>query len=203
MSKSEKKVVIIEDNKIVRNGFKLLIDQSSNLKCEATYKDCESFLENYNELQVDIILIDIGLPGLSGIEGIKKIKEIKPNSIILVLTVYGENELMFEAIKAGAYGCLVKNTAPSQMIKIMNDATNGKTIMSAFIARKINSYFNSTGRIKRRKTKKILAEKETKVLTGIIDGNSTKVIADSLELNINDLKKIHTNIYKKIHVSAM
>lgn len=200
MSKSEKKVIIIEDNKIVRNGFKLLLDQSSHLKCEAAYKDCETFLKNYHKLQADIILIDIGLPG---IEGIKKIKEINSDSLILVLTVYGENELMFEAIKAGASGCLIKNTVPSKMIKIMNDASNGKTIMSAFIARKIESYFNSANRIKRIRTKKILAEKEFKVLTSIIDGSSSKVIADSLELSVSDVKKIHFNIYKKIHVSAV
>ena len=86
------RIVIVEDNKTIRDGLSLLINATDGLKCVATYKDCESMLQEVKQDEPALILMDIGLPGMSGIEGTRKVKEIFPDMLVLVLSVYEDDE---------------------------------------------------------------------------------------------------------------
>ena len=108
-------VVVVEDNDTIREGLKILIDGADNFSCLGVYAKCETMLKNIKKLNPDVLLIDLMLPGMSGIEGIKKVKANLPSVRIIVLTVYNENDLIFDALCAGASGYIVKNTPQSKL----------------------------------------------------------------------------------------
>ena len=108
-------VAIVEDNKTIREGLSALINGTEGFKCVGSYSNCESFLEDLESISIDVVLMDIGLPGMNGIEGVKKVKQIYPDISVLMLTVYEESEIVYDALCAGAYGYLVKKTPPSRV----------------------------------------------------------------------------------------
>lgn len=187
-----KTVVIVEDVKNIREGLKTLIDTSPSLKCIATFENFKSFEEKINGLNTDIILIDLGLPDISGVDGIKKIKEISENFVIVVLTVHEENERIFDALSVGASGYLVKNSPPEKIINILEDAAEGKVLMSSYIARKTIDY------LKRNRSLKKLDQNEYTILTKITEGNSLVAIENSLKISSTEIKTNFKNIYDKL-----
>jgi DNA-binding NarL/FixJ family response regulator len=187
-----KTVVIVEDVKNIREGLKTLIHTSSSFKCIATYENFEKFESNVNELNPHIILIDLDLPGISGIDGIKKLKAISEKFIIIVLTLHEENERIFDALSAGASNYLVKNSPPEKIINILEDAAEGKVLMSSYIARKTIDY------LKKKKSLKRLNQNEYKILTKITEGNSLVAIENSLKISSTEIKTNFKNIYDKL-----
>jgi DNA-binding NarL/FixJ family response regulator len=133
------KVIIVEDNDTIREGLAVLINGTEGFRCLASYSDCESMLKHIEDLTPDILLMDIVLPGMSGIDGVKQIKQIVPDLSISMLTVYGENDLVFEALCAGACGYLLKNTPPARLLEAIKEAHEGGSPMSPSIARKVVS----------------------------------------------------------------
>lgn len=194
-------VAVVEDNNTIREGLKILIDGTKGFTCRATYPDCETMIENIREIKPDILLIDIGLPGISGIEGIRQTKKVLPNLTILVLTVYEEDDLIFDALRVGASGYIAKKTPPSKLLNAIYEAYLGGTPMSSNIARKVIDLFrhkkqsnNNSGAVKA-----VLTKHEKEILNKLIEGNSFKAIADSISVSIETLRSDFRNIYKKIH----
>ncbi len=187
-----KTVVIVEDVKNIREGLRTLIHTSSSFQCIATFENFKSFEIQVNKLNPDIILIDLGLPDISGVEGIKKIKKISEKFVIVVLTVHEENERIFDALSAGASSYLVKNSPPEKIINILEDAAEGKVLMSSYIARKTIDY------LKRNKSLKKLDQNEYTILTKITEGNSLVAIENSLKISSTEIKTNFKNIYDKL-----
>lgn len=196
------KVVVVEDNDTIREGLKILIDGTSGYTCVATYSKCESMLKNVESLQPDVLLMDIGLPGMNGIEGIKEVKSIIPELTILVLTVYEENDLIFDALCAGACGYLVKKTPPSRLLEAIDEAYHGGAPMSSHIARKVIDFFQQKKTTSKNDSASTLTPREKEILSGLVDGNSFKAIADSLFISIETVRFHFRNIYKKLHVHS-
>jgi DNA-binding NarL/FixJ family response regulator len=195
------KVVVLEDNNSIREGLKFLIDGTDGYSCVGTFADCPSLLKNIKKLDVDVLLADIGLPGMSGIEGIKKVKAIYPDLAILVLTVYEENDLVFDAICAGACGYLVKKTPPSRLLEAIKEAYEGGAPMSSNIARKVIDFFQKKP-AQNKKSAYDLTSREQQILVGLVEGNNFKAIADSLFISIETVRFHFRNIYKKLHVHS-
>ena len=107
-------VAIVEDNKTIREGLAALIGGTPEYSCTGSFPDCEKFLAFLPKADIDVVLMDIGLPGINGIEGVKKAREINPSLNILMLTIYEESSVVFEALCAGACGYLVKKDASLQ-----------------------------------------------------------------------------------------
>ncbi|MBK8943992.1 MAG: response regulator transcription factor [Ignavibacteriae bacterium] len=187
-----KKVAIVEDVKNIREGLKTLIDASELFKCVGTFENFEKFEKNIKILNPNIILIDLDLPGISGIEGIKKLRQISEKFIIIILTLHEENDRIFDALSAGANNYLVKNTPSEKIINIMEDAANGKVLMSSYIARKTIEYF------KKRNSLKKLEPSEINILKKITEGNSLVAIENSLKLSSSEIKSNFKNIYDKL-----
>jgi DNA-binding NarL/FixJ family response regulator len=196
------KVAIVEDNKTIREGLKLLIDGTEGYSCVADYTICEDLISELSQLDVDVILMDIDLPGISGIEGMKRIKQISPDYTILILTIYDENELIFEALCAGASGYLVKKTPPAKLLEAIKEAYEGGAPMTSNIARKVVDFFQKTQPIQKPEESIQLTKREKEVLTGLVDGNSYKAIADSLNISVDTVRFHFRNIYKKLHVHS-
>ena len=194
-------VAVVEDNDNIREGLKILIGGTKGYACVATYFNCEAMIKGLESVNPDILLIDIGLPGMTGIEGIKLAKKILPELTILVLTVYEENDLIFDAVCAGASGYIAKKTPPSKLLDAIREAYLGGTPMSSNIARKVIELFH-----KKRQTnsagnsgKTTLTKREKEILNKLIEGDSFKAIADSISISIETLRSDFRNIYQKIH----
>ncbi len=196
------KVVVVEDDNEIREGLRILIDGTDGYSCVDTYSECTSMLKNIESKNPDILLMDIGLPGINGIEGIKRVKAILPDITILVLTVYEENELIFDALCAGASGYLIKKTPPSKLLEAIKEAHNGGSPMSSHIARKVIESFQKKNSNVDKKNEYVLTRREKEILSGLVEGNNFKAIADSLFISVETVRFHFRNIYKKLHVHS-
>ena len=197
------RVVVVEDNAPIREGLKILIDGTEGYSCISTFSDCETMLKNIVKLNPDVLLMDLGLPGMGGVEGIKKVKALLPELTILVLTVYEENDLVFDALCAGASGYLVKKTPPSKLLEAIKEAHEGGAPMSSQIARKVIDFFQKKKPVSSlQKSVYVLTPREKEILSGLVEGHNFKFIADSLFISIETVRFHFRNIYKKLHVHS-
>ncbi len=195
------KVAIIEDNITIRKGLAALIDGTKNYQCIHTFRTAEQFIESLSESIPDVALMDIQLPGMSGIECIQRIRPLYPQLIVLILTVYEDNNLIFEALCAGASGYLLKRTPPSQLLEAIQDAFDGGSPMSSVIARKVVTLFQQKN-LFTPKTNVPLSDREIEVLRALSEGNCYKTIADNLFISIATVRHHIRNIYKKLQVHS-
>jgi DNA-binding NarL/FixJ family response regulator len=195
-------VAIVEDNNTIRSGLQLLIGGTEGYSCKGAYGDCESILKDILKIDPDVVLMDIDLPGMSGIEGIKEIKKILPECTIQVLTVYDENEMIFDALCAGASGYLVKNTPPVRLLDSIKEAYDGGAPMSSTIARKVVEFFQKRKNITKGALLEELTSRERELLIQLCEGYSYKAIANSLFISTETVKFHLRNIYKKLHVHS-
>ncbi len=196
-------VLVVEDNPIIRSGLAALIDGTEGFKCSGAFADCETMLAELEELLPDVVLMDIGLPGLSGIEGVRRIKQICPDIEILMLTVYEDNERVFEALCAGATGYLVKKTPPSRLLEAIREACEGGSPMSSHIARMVVSQLQqrTAGREKHEK-QAALTSREMEILEGLVNGQTYQSIGLTLNISIDTVRFHIRNIYRKLHVHS-
>lgn len=190
------KVVIIEDNKPLSEGFAEVINASKNFRVESIYHNCEDALLRLKEDGADIFLVDIELPGINGVEGAEKIKKILPKSHIIMVTVYENSDMVFDALCSGATGYLTKNVSPDEIIDALNEVVQGGAPMSIKIAKMVVSSFQRTpSKIK-------LSRREKEVLTLLSEGNSYDGIAEKLFISKNTIKYHLKNIYIKLQVNS-
>jgi DNA-binding NarL/FixJ family response regulator len=197
------KVVVVEDNKNIREGLKILIDGTENYSCPAVFADCESMIKNIKKINPHVLLMDIGLPGINGIEGIKQVKSFLPELAILVLTVYEENDLVFDALCAGACGYLVKKTPPSKLLEAIKEAYDGGAPMSSHIARKVITFFQQQKKTGGKDSQSYqLTSREKSILGYLVEGYSAKAISDESSISIETVRFHFRNIYRKLHVHS-
>lgn len=196
-------VVIVEDNFNIREGLAALINGTEGYICTGAFGNCEDFLKKLPNLEVDVALMDIGLPGINGIEGVIRARKIKNDLDILMLTVYKESKVVFEALCAGACGYLVKNTPPTRLLEAIKEVYEGGSPMSSMIARQVITVFQQNK--KKAVDEKInynLTDREKEVLSKLSEGDNYKQIADSLFISVDTVRHHIRNIYKKLHVHS-
>jgi len=196
------KVAIIEDNTTIREGLGALINGTAGYTCVGSYPDCETFLAKLETLFVDVILMDIGLPGMSGLDGISRAKKIKPDLNILMLTVYEDNQSVFKALCAGACGYLVKKTPPSRLLEAIKDAFEGGAPMSSLIARQVITIFQQNKDSYSSEGDMNLSGREKEVLNSLAEGNNYQEIAERLFISVDTVRHHIRNIYRKLHVHS-
>ena len=195
-------VVVIEDNDTIREGLRILINETEGYYCREVYVNHEQMIKNINGAVVNVLLMDIGSSGLHTINAIKKIKAALPELTILILTLYEENDLIFEGLCAGASGYIVKRTPPEKLLQAIQDAYYGGVPMSSDIARKVIGLFQHKKLVDNRNGEALLTDCENKILNKLVEGNSFKAISDSLCVNIEDIRNSLKSIYKKLHLYA-
>lgn len=196
------KVAIIEDNNTIRDGLSALINGTQGYNSVGAFGECESFLSKLSTINVDVVLMDIGLPGMSGIDGIAKAKRIKPELNILMLTVYEDSQTVFKALCAGACGYLVKKTPPTRLLEAIKDAYEGGAPMSSLIARQVIDVFKQNQEKQNESNDTALSSREKEVLTSLSDGNNYQEIADRLFISVDTVRHHIKNIYRKLHVHS-
>ena len=195
-------VVIIEDNLNIREGLAALINGTNGYSCTGAYGSCEEFLKLLPELKVDVALMDIGLPGINGIEGVRRARRIIQDLNILMLTVYKESKVVFEALCAGACGYLVKNTPPTKLLEAIKEVHEGGSPMSSMIARQVITVFQQNSPNIVSKEKYNLSDREKEVLNKLSEGDNYQQIGDSLFISVDTVRHHIRNIYKKLHVHS-
>jgi DNA-binding NarL/FixJ family response regulator len=195
-------VAIVEDNNTIREGLAQLINGTDGYKCIGAFGDVESFLPKINSLPINVVLMDIGLPGMNGIEGAKTAVLKNPDLSILMLTVYEESEFVFDALCAGACGYLVKKTPPARLLEAIKDANDGGSPMSSRIARQVITAFKEGISITHDTQNYDLSDREISVLNLLSDGSNYQEIAETLFISVDTVRHHIRNIYKKLHVHS-
>src|SRR5262245_20816086 len=138
-------VIVIEDQRDIREGLRVLINGSPGYSCRGAYRSVEEVLAQKGKDDADVLLVDIGLPGMSGIEGLPLLLRQHPESVIVMLTIYDDDDRVFEAICAGASGYLLKKTPPARLLDSLREAVNGGAPMSPQVARRVIELFRQVG----------------------------------------------------------
>ncbi|MBI4547852.1 MAG: response regulator transcription factor [Ignavibacteriae bacterium] len=194
------RVAIVEDNEKIREGLATLIDGSEGFQCLATYETAEEALRYLPAYKPDVVLMDIQLPKMSGIECVEKLKERCPNTQVMMLTVYEDDEKVFQSLVAGATGYILKRTPPAELMQAIREIHEGGSPMSDLIARKVVQVFQKTG--KSSKETENLSEREMELLSYLAKGYHDQEIADKLFISVKTVRTHLRNIYQKLHVRS-
>ncbi|MFY9309875.1 MAG: response regulator transcription factor [Bacteroidia bacterium] len=192
-------MVLLEDDVIFGDGIQKMISGTKDFYCEARFDTVTSFNKGFSQLTSNIFWVDISLPDGSGIDVIKMILKSKPTALCLVCSLHDDDKHIFEAMKAGASGYLLKNTAVDKMLESLYELQNGGSPMSPYIARKVISSFRDSDSSKS-SVLDALTVRESMVLEHIAKGHLYKEVADSLEISIETVKKHLRSIYTKLQV---
>jgi DNA-binding NarL/FixJ family response regulator len=194
------KVAIIEDNRTTREGLETLINRKPNCQCVCTCATAKEALRRVPQAQPDVILMDIHLPDISGIECTARIKELLPSVQIIILTVYADQNSIFQALQHGACGYLLKRCPPERILDAIQEVHQGGVPMTAEIARKVIGQFQDQG--KTATNVESLSTREREVLELVVEGLGNKAIAERLGVTIEAVKWHLRNIYSKLHVHS-
>ena len=189
-------VAIVEDNTDIREAMRVLISGSAGFTCTAVYTNADQAAIQLPNTPVDIVLMDIHLPGISGIECVALLKDKMPHSHFMMVTVFEDDDNIFNALKAGASGYILKRTSPAQILEAIREMHNGGSPMSPEIARRVvNSLQHG-----KNKNIEILTPREKEILGFLAQGFLYKEIAAELDVSYETVKKHIQNIYEKLQV---
>lgn len=199
MSSSMIKVAIIEDVRNIRDGLTMLINGTEGFRCTGTYRTMEEALEKIPLDVPDVVLSDIGLPQMDGIEGIRILKERYPDLLILMLSVYDDDERIFDALCAGACGYLLKGTPPARLLECLKEAVAGGAPMSPEVASRVIKLFRD---IRPPESAYELTPHEIRLLQLLVDGHTYPTAAATLNVSVNTVKFHMRQIYEKMQVHS-
>jgi len=194
------KVAIVEDRREIRDGLAMLISGTEGFECTGTYRSMEDALARISGSLPDVALCDIGLPGMSGIEGIRILKERHPDLQLLMLTVYDDDERIFDALCAGASGYLLKKTPPVRLLESLKDAVSGGSPMSPEVARRVIVLFRDIRPPERADYE--LTPHELRLLKLLVEGHNYKTAASELNVSVNTISFHMKRIYEKLQVHS-
>jgi len=191
-------VAIVEDRREIRESLAMLIGGTDGFSCTGGYRSMEEALAKLKHHQPHVVLCDIGLPGMSGIEGIRILKELYPDLLILMLTIYDDDERIFDAICAGACGYLLKKTPPLRLLESLKEAVTGGAPMSPEVARRVMSLFREIRPPERADYE--LTPHETRLLKLLVKGHNYKTAALELNVTVHTVSFHLRSIYEKLQV---
>jgi len=194
------KIGIVEDNPTLRSSLESLFNRTEGMRCAVSLNNLLNVVSEVGSAQPDIILMDIGLPNISGIEGVRTVKTHFPKIQVLMFTVFDDDENIFDAIRAGASGYLLKRTPPEDIVQAIRDLYQGGAPMTASIARRVLQSFQATPPTIHQDYQ--LTVRENEILYSLVDGLSYKKIADKYCVSISTIRTHICNIYSKLHVNS-
>jgi DNA-binding NarL/FixJ family response regulator len=193
-------VSIVEDNDGMRESFAALLNHSPNLRCVSAYANGEDAVLGMPDDKPDVALVDVHLPGMNGIECVAKLKTALPKLQVLMLTRYEQSDLIFNSIRAGASGYLLKNTPQSELIQAIEQVHAGGAPMTMQIARKVVDHFRQIQKPASDVEK--LTQREQEILELLSKGCYYKEIGESLGISLNTVRTHLQHIYEKLHVQS-
>lgn len=198
--KTQIKVAIVDDDEGIRNSLATLIKRSADLKLTGDYKDAETALKEIPHKPPDVVLMDINLPGIKGVECVRQLKAALPSTQFLMLTVYEDSDSLFNSLKAGASGYLLKRTASARLLEAIHDVHAGGSPMTPQLARRVVQFFakpdSDSSPVAR------LAPGEKEFLDQLAKGYAYKEIADRMNISIDTVRSYVRTVYEKLHVHS-
>jgi DNA-binding NarL/FixJ family response regulator len=194
----QKTLIIVEDNRRLREQMVSIISASPDIRCVAALASAEEALEQIPRFGPDVVLMDIQLPVLSGTECVAQLKRVLPDLYIIMVTVHEDSDRIFDALRAGANGYLVKSDPPDQLLDAIRNVHGGGAPMSSQIARKVVRFFHAPP--PSQYDKEILTAREQQVLGLLATGLIYKEIADKLDISVETVRTHVRNICQKMHV---
>ena len=195
------KVIIFEDNKSLRHGLYQLINSSDGFQCVGAFEDCSNLFSDIEQNEVDVVLMDIQMPGINGIEAVRMLRDKYPDLKILMQTIFEDDEKIFQSILAGASGYILKNTTPLRILDFIRETYEGGAPMSPSVATKVLKM------IAAQKTEAAinsfnLSDREKEILGCLVKGMSYKLIAHTCFISIDTVRGHIRHIYEKLHVHS-
>jgi DNA-binding NarL/FixJ family response regulator len=195
-----KSIWIIEDHAAFRRTLVRVLNAEDGLQCPRDFDSCEKALAALaRDDAPDLILLDVGLPGMSGLEGIRLIKERSPKALVVILTVFEDDDKVFSAICAGAAGYLLKTSRATEITQAVRDALNGGSPMTSRIARRVLDMFS---KLAPKQSDYGLSDREKEILQLMVTGLIKKEIADRLTLSVHTVDTYLRRIYEKLEVNT-
>ena len=197
-------ILLVEDQLLVRSGLKILLDREPDLRVVAEAGDGEEAVRLSAELEPDLVLMDIRLPKLDGIEAIRRIKKNKGSLEVLVLTAFDDDELVFQAIQAGASGYILKDITPENLVRAIRAVRAGMSAVHPSVTRKLLDRISLMSRGRSNGGGRLhshgLTNREVEILVGIANGSSPRELASKLFVSESTVKSHLRTIYRKIGV---
>lgn len=194
------RVAIVEDLQNIREGLAALIGGTEGFRCIGSYGSMEEGLQGIRNNVPDVLLLDIGLPKMTGIEGIRILKDRYPNLLMIILTVYEDDQRIFDALCAGARGYLVKTTPPAKLLECIRDAVHGGAPISPEIALRVITLFRDFR--PPMDSEYELTPHEIRILQLLVEGHNFKSAAARLSVTVHAVSFHMRNIYEKLQVHS-
>ena len=191
------KVALVEDNDDIRNALQLLINSAVEFECKSVFSNAEDAIVDIPNASINVVLMDIDLPGMNGIECIRRLKQLCPDLQFMMVTVYEDDDKIFDALSAGASGYLLKKTVPEKILAAVKELNDGGSPMSAQIARRLVNQFQSPNIDT---AAEILSKREMEIIEQLARGFLYKEIAIKLNISVGTVKQHLHRIYEKLHV---
>ena len=195
------KVSIYEDNDSLRESLSSLIQGKNEFSLTGAHVNCDTIENDVLAEGPDVVLMDIEMPGTNGIEGLKRLKQYNPAIEIVMLTIFNDDEHIFECLRYGASGYILKGASPEKILEAVQEVYNGGSPMSASIARRVVQHFKHPPANGAKLT--ALSEREKQLLTFLSKGSSYKMIAGEMKISVFTVQQHIKHIYTKLHVHNM
>ncbi|MEM9821708.1 MAG: response regulator transcription factor [Bacteroidota bacterium] len=200
MQKKVNKLSIVEDQAPIMDFLVRIFEQAEDFECLGKYRTAEEAIAFLPKSDVDVVIVDIGLPGKNGIECVKAIKALRPEIQFIMYTVFDRDDKIFESLKSGASGYLVKSPKEEIILNAVRELVAGGAPMSPEIARKVTDFFFSGSQNQSFKELELLGKREREVLELLAKGLLYKEIAREMGITIGTVKQHIHSIYQKLHV---
>ena len=197
------KVLIVDDHRVVREGLSAILKNKENLQVVGEAQDGQEAVEHVRSLEPDVVLMDVSMPRMGGVEATRIIKREFPHIGIIALTMYEEQQYIFDLVRAGATGYLLKDSDSAQIVKAIQSIYRGESLIHPSVASKILAEFSLLAQKKGKKASWVehdLTEREITVLRLVADGKTNKEIANALDLSEKTVKNHVRNIFHKLQV---
>jgi DNA-binding NarL/FixJ family response regulator len=194
-------IVIFDDNPGRRESLRMLLESRDNFIVTGEFPDCSNVKAEIEKLRPDVVLMDIQMPQVNGIEGVRIIKEFFPDVHVIMQTVFEDDEKIFDAMRFGASGYILKKTDPQQIIVAIEDVLNGGSPMTPSIATRVIHFFRKQN--DKRPEQYGLSDREAEILQYLVDGLSYKMIADKVNISYNTVNSHIKKIYDKLQVHSV
>lgn len=194
------RVAVVEDDELVRENLTRLIHETDGFECVASFATGEQAIQAWPRRVPHVAIMDINLPGMSGVECVRQLKSRFPEVNVVMLTVYDDSERIFQALKMGASGYLLKRSTTAEILQAIQDVHQGGAPMTSYIARKVVQSFRQQRATE--KPAEALSKRETEVLDYVARGYSNKEIADALSISLETVRTHLKRIYEKLHVRS-
>ncbi|MBS7787152.1 response regulator transcription factor [Flavobacterium sp. CYK-55] len=193
-------IALVEDDRDLREALSLMIQYTDHYELIAAFQNAEEAIQGIPDLAIDAVLMDINLPGSSGIECVRKLKFDHPKLLFLMCTSFEEDEVIFQSLKAGASGYILKTDGPAKIIKALDELFDGGSPMTGSIARKVVASFSQSAA--KNLSVEELTRREKEILDSLAQGKMNKEVAREMDISLGTVRKHIQHIYEKLHVNT-